>query len=56
MLIQCPLIFESSITPRVGTLQLLLLHEVHGAGGQQHGTASTDVSLQDHRLKKDTKE
>ena len=45
MLIKSSLILETSVTFWERTLQLLLVHQVHGAGAQQHGTASTDVSL-----------
>ena len=45
MLVQSSLVLESSLTVRERTLQLLLLHHVQGAGGEQHGAAPTDVGL-----------
>ena len=45
VLVQRPLILESPLTVLVGTLELLLLHHVHGAGGEQHGAAAADVRL-----------
>ena len=45
MFVESPLILESSVTVWKGTLQLLLLHHVHGAGGEQHGAAPADVRL-----------
>ena len=51
MFVQSSLIFESPVTIWEGTLELLLLHHVHGAGGEEHGAAPADVrlvSLQHH--------
>ena len=45
MFVQSSLVLESSFTVREGTLQLLLLHHVQGAGGEQHGAAPADVGL-----------
>ena len=45
MFVQSSLIFESPVTIWEGTLELLLLHHVHGAGGEQHGAAPADVGL-----------
>ena len=39
------LILETYITPRIRTLQLLLIYPVHGAGAQQHGAAPADVCM-----------
>ena len=45
MFVESPLILESSVTVWEGALQLLLLHHVEGAGGEQHGAAPADVRL-----------
>ena len=45
MFLQSSLVLESSFTVWEGTLQLLLLHHVQGAGGEQHGAAPADVGL-----------
>ena len=45
MFVQSTLVLESSLTVREGTLQLLLLHHVERAGGEQHGAAPADVGL-----------
>ena len=45
MFIESSLVLESSVTVREGTLQLLLLHHVHRAGGEQHGAAPAYVCL-----------
>ena len=51
MFVESPLILESSVTVWKGTLKLLLLHHVHGAGAEEHGAAPADVRLV--RLKHD---
>ena len=45
VLVKCSLIFKASVTIWKRAIQLLLLHQIHGASAQQHGAAPTDVCL-----------
>ena len=45
MFVEGSLILECPVALWEGALQLLLLHHVHGAGGEQHGAGATDVRL-----------
>ena len=45
MFVEGSLILECPVALWEGALQLLLLHHVHGAGGEQHGAAAADVRL-----------
>ena len=45
MFVKRPLVLEGPVALGEGTLQLLILHHVHGAGAEQHGAAPAYVRL-----------
>ena len=45
MFVKRPLILEGPVALGEGALEFLLLHHVHGAGGEQHGAAPAYVCL-----------